>query len=180
MWTRISRFYPPWLELIPILMLGFVLIYTAAHYALLPEQMPTHFGISGQPDDWSAKGFWTVYLPLLIGSVVWLSVVLINYFLIIKPEDPGQYMSMNAREKEKLGPVRLEEIRTISARAMMIINLTMVALIATIQYGSVNTALGLQKGLGWGVSIFAIALIIESIGLLIKAGGVNFSPKLKR
>lgn len=176
MWERINRFYPAWLELIPLLLLGFVLFYTAAHYGALPERMPTHFGPSGQPDGWGIKGFVSVYLLLVIGIIVWLSMFLCNFFLIMKPDDPGKYMSMSQREKEKKGSKQLEAIRNTAAQGMMAINLTVAAMLAAIQYGSINSALGLQKGLGWMPMVFAAALIAESIWLVVKATGINFTP----
>ncbi len=180
MWEKINRYYPAWLELIPVLMLGFVWFYTAAHYAALPDQMPTHFGLSGQPDDWSTKGLGSVYLPLIILTAVWIGMALMNYFFIIKPDDPGKYINISKQQKEKLGPKQVEAIRITTARGMIVVNLTMVAMIATIQYGSINTALGLQKGLGWSVNIFGIALLIEAIGLSIKTVGMTFTTKTHR
>ncbi|CFX84067.1 Domain of unknown function DUF1648 [Syntrophomonas zehnderi OL-4] len=180
MWGRISRFYPPWLELIPLLMLGFILAYTVTYYPLMPERIPTHFGPSGQPDAWSAKGFWSVYILVLLAGAVWLTMLAINYILIIKPDDPGRYMNISQREKDRLGTKRLEEIRTISARMMVIINITTVGLLTVIQYGSVNTALGLQNGIGWGVWFFAAALVLESLWMLFKCGAINYSPLKKR
>ena len=177
---KIQRFYPPWLELIPPFLLAFVLAYTVYNYALLPEMMPTHFGLSGRADDWSHKDFWSVYLSLIIGAVVWFSVLMINYFLIMKPDDPGKYINLSPQQKVKLGPVQLEYIRTITARGMFIINLTMAAMIATLQYGSINTALGIQKGLGWSVAVFGLALFVESIWLTVKTVSATFTPKTKR
>lgn len=177
MWQRIERLYPPWMELIAPFLLVFVWAYSAAHYAALPNMMPTHFGMAGTADDWSPKGFWSVYLSLVIGTLVWLSMVLTNYFLIIKPEDPGKYVNLTKQQKVKLGPEGLEYIRTITARGMMAVNLTVAGLIAVLQYGSINTALGLQKGLGWSTHIFAIALLIECIWLTWKTLSATFAAK---
>ena len=96
---RIQKFYPVWLELIPPLLLGFVIAYTAYNYALLPAMMPTHFGLTGMADGWSPKGFWSVYLPLVIGILVWLPMSLINYFYY-QTGRSGKYMSMSQREKD--------------------------------------------------------------------------------
>ncbi len=180
MWAKISRFYPPWLELIPVLLLGFAFAYTAMHYAALPEQMPTHFGISGQPDDWSTRGFVSVYLPLVIGLLVWLSMILINYFSIIKPEDPGKYINLPKQQKEKMGPEQMEAIRTVNARGMIVINITVTAMITVIQYGAINAALGIWKGLGWGVGILAAILVAESIWLAIKSISMSFTSNTHR
>ena len=83
MWEKISRFYPPWLDVIGILCLGFIWIYTGARYGLMAEQIPTHFGFGGTPDAWSAKSFGSVFMLLILGTIVWLSMFLTNYFLII-------------------------------------------------------------------------------------------------
>ena len=149
-------------------MLIFAFYYTAINYPLLPEQVPTHFGLAGTPDAWRAKGFWPVYLPLIIGTAVWLSMALINYFSIIRPDDPGKCINLPQRQKEQLGPERLEAIRTATARGVMVLNLTVVAMISTLQYGSINVALGLQKGLGIVAGVFTLAIIVEAIGLSIK------------
>lgn len=180
MGEKINRFYPAWLELIPLLLLGFVVYYTAAHYSQLPARMPTHFGFSGQPDAWSTKGFAEVYMPVMIGIVVWLSMALLNYFLIIKPDDPGRYINVSKRQKEALGIQGLEAIRTTTARGLITVNITMAAMIAILQYGSVNTALGLQNGLGWSANLFAAILFVEAVGLAIKTARMSFTPKTPR
>ncbi|KUG02645.1 hypothetical protein ASZ90_020013 [hydrocarbon metagenome] len=174
MWNRIEPFYPPWLELIPMILLLFAFTYTFEYYPLLPEQVPTHFGLTGAPDTWAAKGFWSVFVLPLVGAMVWLSMLLINYFLIIRPDDPGRFINLPRQHKEKLGREQLEYIRTTTARGMMLLNLTLAAMIATFQYGSIKTALGHQEGLGMIALVFAAAILIESIGLSIKTISMTF------
>lgn len=46
-------------------------------WPLLPEQLPMHFGISGQPDSWAGKGFVTLgVLPLvhllMLATISWV------------------------------------------------------------------------------------------------------------
>ncbi len=38
----------------------------------LPDQIPTHFGASGQPDGWSSKGTFSVYGVLFMALGMWL------------------------------------------------------------------------------------------------------------
>lgn len=38
----------------------------------LPAEIPTHFGMNGQPDDWSSKEFAVFVLPLFLLGVHWL------------------------------------------------------------------------------------------------------------
>ena len=51
--------------LIPILV-GIIL------WDQLPDQMATHFGANGQPDDWSSKEFVVFGLPLLLVALQWI------------------------------------------------------------------------------------------------------------
>lgn len=174
MGNKIRAFYPPALEFIPVILLVFAFTYTAQYYPLLPEQVPTHFGLFGAPDAWSEKGFWTVYVMPLVGAIVWLSMMLMNIFLIIQPDDPGRYINLPQRQKDKLGRERLEAIRTTTARGIMLLNLTLAAMITVFQYGSINIALGRQESLGLTAAVFAAAILIEAIGLTVKTISMTF------
>ena len=180
MWTKISAYYPPWLELISPLLLCVVFAYTFSNYPALPEQYPTHFGFSGHADAWKSKSFWSVNLDLLIGGAVWLLMFFTNYFLVIRPDDPGKYINLPQRDKEKLGPARLETIRRSGARGMLIITLTTIAMISAIHFESVRTALGLQDKLGIMIYVFLAVLFVESIVLITKTAGMSFIPWVRR
>ena len=41
----------------------------------LPDQVPTHFGVSGEPDGWSSKAFAVFGLPLIIMGLHWVCVL---------------------------------------------------------------------------------------------------------
>ena len=41
----------------------------------LPDQVPTHFGVNGEPDGWSSKAFAVFGLPLIIMGFHWLCVL---------------------------------------------------------------------------------------------------------
>ncbi|NLO20762.1 MAG: DUF1648 domain-containing protein [Syntrophomonadaceae bacterium] len=175
MGNKIKAFYPPALELVPVIFLLFAFSYSAEYYSLLPQQIPTHFGFLGTPDAWSEKGFWTVYVLPLLGAIIWLSMMLINLFLIIQPDDPGRYINLPQKQKDKLGREQLEAIRTTTARGMMLLNLTLAAMIAALQYGSINVALGRQESLGLTTAVFAVAILIEAIGLTVKTISMTFN-----
>lgn len=168
MWEKISRFYPPWLDVLCIVCLGVVWAYTSSRYNLMPDQIPTHFGISGRPDDWSPKSFSSVYMLLVVGTLLWLSMFLINYYLIIKQDDPRKYINLPQARKNALGPEKLEAIRRVAVQGMAAINITIVVMFTFIQYGQVNTALGIQKGLGFGVNVLVLILLIETFWMTFK------------
>ena len=54
-------------------------------------------------------------------------------------------------------------------------NLTLAAMIATLQYGSINVALGRQESLGLTALFFAASVLIEAIGLTVKTISMTFT-----
>ncbi|MEA1960849.1 MAG: hypothetical protein U9N81_06155 [Bacillota bacterium] len=92
----------------------------------------------------------------MLGIVITLSMTLINVFLILRPEDPSAVINLSEQQKKRLGPEKLEEMRIFMGRAMQWLNLVTAAMLAYLQYGSINTALGYQNGLGWGIIIFVL------------------------
>lgn len=49
--------------LVSVLLIAAVGIYTQAVYAGLPERIPTHWGLNGQPDQWDHKGMGALLMP---------------------------------------------------------------------------------------------------------------------
>jgi len=63
-------------EIIPILLLISALAVGAFFYSQLPEQVPTHWGLGGEVDGWSPKGFVAFWMPLMyLGMYLLLSFV---------------------------------------------------------------------------------------------------------
>ena len=57
------------------------LVFSAVVFNRLPEQVPTHFNLQGQPDDWTSRTFAAFMIP---GMAI-LMVVLFNMFPRISP-----------------------------------------------------------------------------------------------
>lgn len=165
MWAKINRYYPPRVDLVGLLLLTTAFSYVRVHYDQLPASIPTHFGVSGHPDAWSVKSVWSVYAPLLLGLGIYLAMVMLNLFLVIRPEDPARILNIPQRDKERLGPERLEAIRALTARVLAAINFTMAAMFAFLAYGSANVALGISPGLGALTWVFTAALLAASLYL---------------
>jgi uncharacterized membrane protein len=180
MWEKISRYYPPWLELLPLILFISVFNYINSNYELLPDVMPTHFGPSGMPDSWSKKSLWSVYGPLIIGLVVYVSITLTNIFLLIRPDDPRKVVNIPERNKDILGPARLEEIRAFTVKGLLVLNIIVAAMIAYLSYVATNTALGLSQGLGSLMWFFVAAIILTSSYLTIKVLLMTSTSRLKR
>ncbi|HZJ41698.1 MAG TPA: SdpI family protein [Patescibacteria group bacterium] len=50
-------------EVLPFLMIITAIIISIVSYKLLPEQVVTHWNISGEPDGWSSRNFYTIFFP---------------------------------------------------------------------------------------------------------------------
>ena len=57
------------------------LIFSAVVYSNLPEQVPTHFNLKGEPDDWMARPFAAFGMPIFAG----LMILLFHMFPRISP-----------------------------------------------------------------------------------------------
>jgi len=85
------------LEILAAIGLLYGLYELAVNYGSLPEQIPTHYNFSGQPDAWGSR--FTLWLPVAIMAVVYVVMSLLvrvphhfNYPWKITPENaPRQY-----------------------------------------------------------------------------------------
>ncbi|MHB1419210.1 MAG: DUF1648 domain-containing protein [Bacillota bacterium] len=171
--------YPPWLELIPLALILFALFHTVSNYSLLPDTIPAHFGANGTPDGWSQKTFFSSFAIPLIGLVVYLATALLNLFLVMLPSDPGRFINIPQKQKEALGPERLENIRVFIARSLWALNAVVTASIAYLAYGAVNTSLGRWSGLGWVMWLFFFAIIVVTFWMVIRLFTLTIPPKKK-
>jgi uncharacterized membrane protein len=57
------------------------LIFSVAVYSKLPDQVPTHFNLQGEPDDWSSRTFAAFGMPVFAALIV----LLFNMFPKISP-----------------------------------------------------------------------------------------------
>jgi uncharacterized membrane protein len=158
---KIKRYYPPAIELIPLGLALLSILYVAYHFGQLPEEIPTHFDINGQPDAWGKK--YMLLVLLVIQLYVYMQSWLLNYFLIIKPNDSLEalrFINIPFVKKEQLWPEQTENIRRQMARMMVMINISLHLLFLYIIFGSVQTAYGLWPGLGKGILVLVAWLVI--------------------
>lgn len=66
------------LHAIALALLAFTAWYGLARYSAMPDPIPVHWGMNGEPDGWAAKTWWSVFEPLVIGLVMALGMLIIN------------------------------------------------------------------------------------------------------
>lgn len=138
-WSATDRLLAALATLGALLLLGAV----PAVWSRLPDRVPTHFGFTGQPDAWGARG--TLLLLPLIGWVMYLSLLaltrvphLYNYPVAITPE--------NAETQYRL-----------ARRLVLALAAVVVWLFLAIFAGSALVALGTEGALPSGLLTAGIA-----------------------
>ena len=66
------------------------ILFGLAVWEQLPEQVPTHWGASGDPDGWSSKAFAVFFMPLFLVALHWLCVFATGK----DPKNQGQHQKL--------------------------------------------------------------------------------------
>lgn len=79
------------LDYLAIFSIILLFVYTARHVGALPESIPVHFGINGEPDKWGGRGF------------VWLLpiVAVFIHILLLIPDKLPQYINYPVKITEE-------------------------------------------------------------------------------
>jgi len=148
------------LDIVGFLMLAGMLVYAMVNYGNLPDEIPTHFGFNGKPDNFSPK--FNVFVVPIIGLLLYTVMYLLNHVphLFNYPTDitienaPQQYRA--------------------ATKAIRILNVFLAAIFFYLTFAIIRTAKGLQEGLG---STFGVILIVGLIGMLVYTSYMSLKKK---
>jgi uncharacterized membrane protein len=146
----------PWAVLLIATVAGlWAVFYTLARYAALPDPMPTHFGISGQPDAWSKKSFGSVMvlpiMTLVLGVMVGGTALLTGRAKRAPRQDDGASLAVQNR------------FRSAMSRFVAVLGLLLTAMLTTLAVTSVQVALGERRALPAAALLFALAIFCYAI-----------------
>lgn len=148
---------PSFLYVLPMLITGGLIAYTATKYGQMPDMIPTHWGPNGQPDAFSPKTpFSVIALPLM--------------FLIMQ----AMLLGINVFTKRsgiKLNPAkgRTSQVQQLSFRKYTSWFLFMTSVLMTILLGYLHLTT-IHEGLGNAAIMFALPL--GSLLIILLATGV--------
>jgi uncharacterized membrane protein len=119
----------------------------------LPEQVPSHFGISGQPDAWSGRS--TLLILPAVAIVLWIGLTLLariphrfNYIVTISRENAAH--------------------RYLLARTLLsTLNAEIIVLFAYLTWQTIATARGSSEGLGTWFLPVLLLMIFSSLGVYL-------------
>ncbi|GIO23542.1 DUF1648 domain-containing protein [Oceanobacillus sp. J11TS1] len=164
MWRNISKYYSPLIDVLTFSILFITIFYVIFSFGKLPNEIPTHFNLQGEPDGWSNKGTLIGLMILYIHTTILCFVL--NYFLIVKSDntvDSLQMVNIPFIKKEELTEKQIILVKKNSARMLALMNLFVSILFWLIHYGIIQSGLGNQDGLGSGVMMTLGIILILTI-----------------
>lgn len=144
------------LEFTGILLVASLFVLPFGFYADLPDEIPSHFGIRGNPDAWSGKAsIWT--LPV-VGLVLYAGLSVLNFLVLIKG-----YGS----KSQKSQPISREKI----LRLMQWLKVLLVLSFTYITCMTIRVSIGKAEGLGvWFIPAMIIFMTFVPILFLLGSG----------
>jgi len=144
------------LEVLAFAGIVFLVAMPAYYYPHLPDSIPRHFNLRGEPDGWSGKG--GLLLTPVTCVVMYVSLTVVSRFPHIF-NYPWPITEANARRQY-----------TLSKQMMSAVKLNIVAIFSYITWGTIQTALGRQKGLSPSFAIISVPILFAILGLYLFKG----------
>ncbi len=147
--TKADKF----IEILAVGLLLSLFILPAWYYPLLPERIPRHYGIDGQPDAYSGK--WIIWTLPLLGLIIYAGLTILNRFPHIF-NYPQTITNENAGKQYKIATQLLRLLKAI-----------LLAIFVYLIISTIQSALGNRDGLGfWFLPLFLV-LIFGTLGYYI-------------
>jgi uncharacterized membrane protein len=157
MWEKLSRCYPPQLELVSLFLLILAFYIALSNFSLLPDVIPTHFDAGGNPDDWSNKR--TIFHLPIISAVIFSLLTALSVLLAIV-DNPKRFINLPRKTKEALTKAQAETLRIFINRCLFIVKILMLCLFTYLTWQTVEIALGKASRLGILFWLFIGALLV--------------------
>ena len=132
---------------------GFALLVLVAlplfYFDQLPDEIPSHYGASGQPDGYSGKA--TIWIMPILGVILYVGIFWLNKYPHIF-NYPQRITEENA-----------ERLYTVATKITRFINTQMAIVFAYLCYSTIQTSLGRQDGIS---SHFLLIFLICNFSLI--------------
>ena len=174
MFLKIKKFYPPVIEILPLLLLFYTVFLINSSYGQISNGVPVNFSITGIPIAWGDKTALIILGVVAVGVYFLLSFV--SYKFIISSEKLIIISKNKRPEQRKLNPNEISSIRVFAARTIFIIKSLVGFLLLYIYRGIIRISLGNQVELGlslWlivGAIIFTVIIMTSKIYFIKERG----------
>jgi uncharacterized membrane protein len=145
-----------------VLMLG-MLGFALWAWPRLPEQIPTHFGLDGQPDAWSQRTFLSWFLLPFIGIGLALAMARMSKLFTIKP---GWVNLPGGKKLSDLPEGARPPVLDAMEGFMHLVATEVLVIFALIQVGQYQAAIG-QESQGIMILVLLVALLSSPVLLIV-------------
>lgn len=139
-----------------VIVLAVATAVNVALYPTLPDPVPVHFNIAGEPDGWAAKSVWSVFGVLMIGAAV---VVLLTVLSIVAARYSARTQADDNAEQATL--------RTRVQRSMLTSLLSELSFVIALGISAIELAQRLLPGVTSATAISAIGLVVLVMAVII-------------
>jgi len=146
----------------------------AANYGSLPDEIPNHFNLRGEPDDWSGKG--TILLLPGLAAFMYLLMTGISVALALV-RDPMSMINLPRSRKEAIGVEQAEKLRVLVVRVLFLMKLLLTGMMAYLAHATVEVAFERWTSLGLLFYLFIVAILGAAAFLVWKALSLAAGPK---
>jgi uncharacterized membrane protein len=174
MWQKLSKCYPPHLELIPLFLLAFTIYLSLSNYATLPDTIPTHFNAQGIADGWGGKN--TIFIFLGLNAFLYILFTAINIaFAVVR--DPRSMINLPAARKAALSDTQIETLRVTLNRYLFLMKLLTQGLTVYLLYITIEVAWERASSLGALFSLFILGILAVAGLMVWQALRLTRTPK---
>ncbi len=115
-YKRLWRFYPPYLELIPLVTIIITIVYALLQFPAMPESIAAGTAIDGSITAYADKSLVTILYSPVSALVLYLVLTFFSYYRMAKLESPDGELSLPANLRKKLSTKFLDSYRQFSVR----------------------------------------------------------------
>lgn len=139
------------MQLTAVAVLVFHIGLVAVNYTKLPDRIPIHFGLDGQPDGWGDKWVFLILLGVTVGMFA-----LMRFITTIGADKYNYPVTITPKNREKQ--------YQLSRQLIFMMNAGMMVLFLLITWGIIQTAHEQMNGLGNWFWLAIVGLVFLPIG----------------
>jgi len=171
---KLGKCYPPYLELISLLLLVLAFYLAWSNYSALPETIPTHFNGHGVPDDWGSKNM--IFLFPALSAFIFILLTSLCIWCAAT-DDPLKLINLPLKWKANLTAEQAEELRIFIIRCLFAMKLIIQGLAAYGIYITIEITCERAAGLGTAWFLFIAAIVALAGFILWKAFRMSRSAR---
>ena len=139
-----------------VIVLAVATAVNAALYPTLPDPLPVHFKIAGDPNGWAAKSVWSVFGVLMVGAA---DVVLLTVLSFFAARYSARTQADDSAEQAAL--------RSEVQRSMLTSLLSRLSFVIALGISAIELAQRLLPGAKWATAASAIGFVVLVMVLII-------------